>query len=283
MLTDQPMSAGLVRLLLLKAGIEPNPGPIYICPVCNVELRRNSRSVQCCRCSEWIHFRSQNNCSNLKSTTKKDYDKKTYVCPTCLNDPLTLHPTTSSPTQPSPTPATQYSSPPTSQPKLTLDNDNIDYNLKILQWNCNGIRSKNAELIPFIDENQIKVVVIQETKLSENSTPPVIPNFTLVRKDRRENGGGLAIFVHKSILFAQASDLPEDGHTESNGIQIGDIKIRNIYIPPIASCAPGFDPNFQAILSEPDSLILGDFNAHNPLWYSNIQDSRGEKLAEEIA
>ena len=281
------MSAGLVKLLLLKAGIEPNPGPIYICPVCNVELRRNSRSVQCCRCSEWIHFRSQNNCSNLKSTTKKDYNNKTYICPKCLNDPLTLPTNASTPTQHSPSsqapsqPA--HPPPPSSHHQLTLDNDNLDYDLKILQWNCNGIKSKNNELISFIDEHQIKVVVIQETKLSVNSTPPVIPNFTLVRKDRRDNGGGVAIFVHRSILFAQAPDLPGDGHTESNGIKIGDIKIRNIYIPPVTSCAPGFEPNFQAILSEPDSLILGDFNAHNPLWYSNIQDARGEKLAEEIA
>ena len=212
------MSAGLVKLLLLKAGIEPNPGPIYICPVCNVELRRNSRSVQCCRCSEWIHFSSQNNCSNLKSTTKKDYNNKTYICPKCLNDPLTLPTNASTPTQHSPSsqapsqPA--HPPPPSSHHQLTLDNDNLDYDLKILQWNCNGIKSKNNELISFIDEHQIKVVVIQETKLSVNSTPPVIPNFTLVRKDRRDNGGGVAIFVHRSILFAQAPDLTGDGHTE---------------------------------------------------------------------
>ena len=206
---------------------------------------------------------------NLKSTTKKDYNNKTYICTKCLNDPLTLPTNASTPTQHSP--SSQAPSqpanppPPSSHHQLTLDNDNLDYDLKILQWNCNGIKSKNNELISFIDEHQIKVVVIQETKLSVNSTPPVIPNFTLVRKDRRDNGGGVAIFVHRSILFAQAPDLPEDGHTESNGIKIGDIKIRNIYIPPVTSCAPGFEPNFQAILSEPDSLILGDFNAHNPL------------------
>jgi hypothetical protein len=280
------MPAGLVKLLLLKAGIEPNPGPIYICPVCNVELRRNSRSVQCCKCLEWIHFRSQNNCSNLKSTTKKDYDKNTYVCPSCLNDPLTLPnniPTTT--TQPStihqPSTNPQPSTP--RQPRLNLNNDNIDYKLNILQWNCNGIKTKTSDLISFINEHQIKVVVLQETKLSSKSAPPDIPDFTMIRKDRKNNGGGVAIFVHKSILFAQAPDLLNDGHTESNGISIGNIKIRNVYIPPVNSCAPGFEPDIKAILSEPDSLILGDFNAHNPLWYSSIQDARGDKLAEEIS
>jgi hypothetical protein len=31
-----------------------------------------------------------------------------------------------------------------------------------------------------------------------------------------------------------------------------------------------------------NSLVLGDLNAHNPLWQSRIQDARGEELANEI-
>ena len=262
------MSAGLVRILLLRAGIEQNPGPDYICPVCNVKLKKNSSSVKCSSCNEWVHFRKLNNCSSLTSIKKYDYN--TYVCTTCKNDPL-------------PNPPSPPSSPPHTPPPQRTPLNNTDYNLKILQWNCNGIKSKIQELISFTDEHQIKIIVLQETKLTNKSTPPIIPNFTMVRKDRdTDSGGGLAIFIHKSILFAHAPDLPEDGHTESAGIQVGNIKIRNIYIPPVSSCAQGFEPDIQAILSEPDSLVLGDFNAHNALWYSNIQDSRGEKFADEI-
>ncbi len=68
----------------------------------------------------------------------------------------------------------------------------------------------------------------------------------------------------------------------SKGVKVENITIRNVYIPPVTSCTQGFIPNIQALLSEPDSLVLGDFNAHNPLWHSSIQDARGDKIAEEI-
>ena len=88
---DQTMPAGLIQMLLIRAGIESNPGP-YICPVCNVKLHSNTTSVQCNFCSQWVHHRKQNNCSELRTT--KDYNQS-YKCRACLNDPL------SSPTQPS--------------------------------------------------------------------------------------------------------------------------------------------------------------------------------------
>ena len=78
------MPAGLVKILLLMAGIEPNPGPVYICPVCLVKLKTNSTSVQCNYCLKWVHHRRQNNCSELTST--KEYDKS-YKCPSCRSNP----------------------------------------------------------------------------------------------------------------------------------------------------------------------------------------------------
>ena len=67
--TDQHTPAGLVRILLFRAGIELNPGPTvkYVCPICKSTLRSNSKSVQCSACSEWIHVRKLNNCSGLTS------------------------------------------------------------------------------------------------------------------------------------------------------------------------------------------------------------------------
>ena len=91
LITDQPVPACLVRILLLRAGIESNPGPItYYCSVCSLILHP---SVQCRKCSEWVHFRKVNNCSRL--IKKKEWP--TYICPTCLDDPF--------PTQPAPPPS----------------------------------------------------------------------------------------------------------------------------------------------------------------------------------
>ncbi len=171
------MPACLVRILLLRAGIESNPGPItYYCSVCSLILHRNSPSVQCTKCSEWVHFRKVNNCSRL--IKKKEWP--TYICPTCLHDPF--------PIQPAPPHHPRRSLPPpplqnTQHPTPNFDN----YNMMIMQWNCNGIGNKLHDLTQFVHENNIKIIALQETKLNANSKPPTIPNFTLIRQDKERD------------------------------------------------------------------------------------------------
>ena len=101
--SDQRTPAGLVRILLFRAGIELNPGPVvkYVCPVCKSALRNNSKSVQCSICSEWIHVRILNNCSGLKSL--KQYTPS-FKCSSCTQPRHT--PSTPAPTQPAPPPPT---------------------------------------------------------------------------------------------------------------------------------------------------------------------------------
>ena len=196
------------------------------------------------------------------------------TCRSCKNDPLC-----------SPTPQPSPSSPPPPNYQTPKTN-NIDqkYDIKILQWNCNGIKNKLTELHNFIIEHNIKIVVLQETKLTAKSTQPNMDGFTLIRKDRgRDKGGGLAIFIHKSIVFNTPDNLPDDNFIESLAIDIGNIKIINFYIPPTSSCDQGFMPSLQQYLPATDSLVLGDINAHDELWFSRIQDQRGSSLADEIA
>ena len=108
--TDQYMPAGLIRMLLLMAGVERNPGPDedspvrqdYFCTVCTVKMKSNTRSVKCSRCKEWVHKRDKNNCSKLKRW--KDYDEFQYVCPTCLILSPSLTPCSTWSTSPPPPP-----------------------------------------------------------------------------------------------------------------------------------------------------------------------------------
>ena len=49
----------LILLLFLMSGnIYPNPGPIFPCSVCTVNVTWRGKSVQCCTCSKWVHLRS---------------------------------------------------------------------------------------------------------------------------------------------------------------------------------------------------------------------------------
>ncbi len=276
------MPAGLVKLLLLMAGIEPNPGPTWICPVCKKRVFNNAISVECNSCHQWVHCRKLNNCSNLKS--HHEYDTS-YICSSCLQH---TPPPPSPPPTPPPTPT-----PPVNNHQLPINihqlpnlqnyQNSKSYELQILQWNCNGLKSKFTELITYLHKHQLKIAVLQESKLNCNSTNMDIPNFATIRKDRiQDNGGGLIIYVHKSLQFKLLPDLAPDDHTEYLGILVGDTNIINIYIPPVSSCKTGFKPNINAILPVGDSLVLGDFNAHDPLWHSSIQDQRGSDIADTI-
>ena len=132
--------------------------------------------------------------------------------------------------------------------------------------------------------NKIKIAAIQETKLNDSSSLPDLGEFILIRKDRQTDaGGGLAFIVHNSIQYQKLPDTPPDLHIETAGIKIADITIINVYVPPVTSCTPGYNPDFSRILSHSDAIIMGDFNAHDSLWHSTIKDSRGEKLSEDIS
>ena len=59
-------SLALLRLLnlllpLMSGNVHSNPGPIFPCSVCAGNVTWQSKSVQCCTCSKWVHLR----CSQL--------------------------------------------------------------------------------------------------------------------------------------------------------------------------------------------------------------------------
>ena len=136
------------------------------------------------------------------------------------------------------------------------------------------------------------VACIQETKLKSNSQLLPFPNYSTVRRDRPgpSGGGGLITLVHHSIQYSPINTdplFPNDNITEHLAITaiINDtpLKIFNIYIPPTSSCPPDFSPSLDDLLSpRDDTLILGDFNAHSPAWFSQTSDTRAAARGEEI-
>ena len=123
-----------------------------------------------------------------------------------------------------------------------------------------------------MENNKVKVAVIQESKLTPKSKNPCIQNYTTVRKARPHGqGGGLLIFIHRSVTFSKQPSLAEslyDPHLEELAIvaEIGNTKliISNIYIPPASSCSNGYQSSIEHLLTTKDSLILGEVNAHHP-------------------
>ena len=125
-----------------------------------------------------------------------------------------------------------------SAPSVEQISDDSMFN--VLQFNANGIGNKLKELGVVLERNNVKVAVIQGSKLTLKSKDPCIWNYTTVCKDRPHgHGGGLLVFIHESIIFSKQPSSPEalsDPHLEEPSIKadIGKTKliISNIYIPP---------------------------------------------------
>ena len=198
-------------------------------------------------------------------------EKSDWTCDTCLAPPC------------------QQSPPPTRSPAPPTDQISDDSTFNVLQLNANGIGNKLTELGVVLEINKVKVVVIQESKLSPNSKNPCLQNCTTLCKVRSHGqGGGLLIFIHRSITFSKHPSSPEslsDPHLEELSIkaELGNTKliISNVYIPPASSCSDGYQSSIEHLLTTLDILILGDFNAHHPSWYSRSTDTRG-KMTDSI-
>ena len=136
--------------------------------------------------------------------------------------------------------------------------------MTILQFNANGIGNKVMELDVFLEQHNVKVAVIQESKLTGTSKTPSFRNYTTVRKDRHhDQGGGLLTLVHKEINYFRTTVSPEslaDPHLEELTIKakLDNTKLinSNIYIPPTSSClASGYLPSLDHLMTTADTLV----------------------------
>ena len=152
----------------------------------------------------------------------------------------------------------------------------------ILQWNCKGLRTRLEELKVLLRESNPGVICLQETKLGPEVFNPGL-NYNIFSSAPRAGDrthGGAAIDVHKSL---QHSPLPIVTDLQAVALTVvldKQITICSIYLPPRAAFT---NADIQSLLDQLPSpfLLLGDFNAHNPLWGGDILDSEG-KVIEDI-
>ena len=205
------MSGGVIRIQALLQSI---PVPFVLAPI----------EDQCNRCSGWVHAK----CSGLLNAAQ--YRRSSdWACSPCSTPPPTPSP------PPTPTPPT--------------DKKWDDSTFNVLQFNANRIGHKLTELGVVMENNKVKVAVIQKSKLTPKSKNPCIQYYTTVRKDRPHGqGGGLLIFIHRSVTFSKQPSSAEslfDPHLEELAIEpeIGNTKliISNINIPQPAHAAMGFN------------------------------------------
>ena len=304
--------------LLAAGDVERNPGPphnhhqqhltnqsvIYECSICNKEITDKHYSLLCHLQSDtnhWVH-------KKCTKTAVKDYHPA-WKCPLhtstttslAASIPINIIPShNSNPTRQS-KPQIPQSKPKSSPPSTNASPPNpgkkCNHNLKILQLNINGIRNKATELQQLLIEENIDVAVIQETRLQPSSKTPTIPNYSFTRQDRHTTtsaksktiGGGLIIYIKDNLPYTNTTSytLP-DIETQAITIPLTKTKnliITNLYIPqrnPTITNQQNEDANINILFSRltniPNSIIVGDINAHSQLWHSPTPDHRGEVI-----
>ena len=157
--------------------------------------------------------------------------------------------------------------------------------LSLLQWNAQSLRAHSNELKQFIATSTEKphLICVQETWL-QPQLEFRFPGYSVERRDRPDGrGGGVAILISESISYSVLDFGGVDAEALGVKITAGDKKLTivNIYNPPQQRIDPAA---YKKLLSEPYSIIVGDFNAYSSLWGGATTDINGlalEDLLEE--
>ena len=150
----------------------------------------------------------------------------------------------------------------------------------ILQWNIRGIKPNYTELNLLIKERSPNVICIQETKLpSEDFVIKGYQEFHHIHKDGLIACGGTSIFVKNSVIH---SKIPLNTKLQAVAVRVTlhkTLTICSIYIPPDSNPSPKDFENLKNQLPTP-FILVGDFNAHNPMWGSSSTNQRGKTMED---
>lgn len=158
--------------------------------------------------------------------------------------------------------------------------------LKIVQFNCNGLSSKLSEVKLYVFTTNPDVVCLCETWIRRR--PPRFPGYQVFWNHRVDGpGGGLGILVRDDISCTILDLSPYVGSLEVQAVnlmsRLGLISIFNLYNPCKNISVEEFSTYIQRLSL--NYIIVGDFNAHSPLWdvrgRSNMTGRSLEQLIED--
>ena len=239
------------------------------CKHCAGYIRKGT-NLKCMQCLQFYH--KQSKCSGLTRDTVKVLMEANseWMCPECEKKE-----------------SRDFSSTPQQTASVSEKvHGRHRTSLKFLQWNADGLATKVPELQERLKKEDIDVVLIQETKLQPHLRTPKIQGYKIaLRSDRRGGikGGGLATYVRDSIIYVKGPT------SAKKGTEVSTIKIRlsksnwmlttNVYTPPPNSIGQEIEFHPEIIPTQEHSIVMGDFNAHSPLWDRNQPpDARGEDI-----
>lgn len=154
------------------------------------------------------------------------------------------------------------------------------HNLHILQWNCRSLTRRIPELTHLLDELNINIAILCETRL-DDKTHPTFLYHDLFISNRNRFGGGVAIMIRKDLRFTHINDDRIQNICHTNDIEMifgkiwiekdSHIFICSLYSPPRTGgnhlpTNPGAWDEILSYLSNFESIIIGgDINGKSTL------------------
>ena len=152
--------------------------------------------------------------------------------------------------------------------------------LNIVAWNCQSVSNKKPELIKYINDHKIDILLLSETWLSDNRIFE-IQGFLCYRLDRSH--GGVAILIKKGI---EHNSVKRIKFTTADAIFLKvccpsfTFTVGSIYCSPVTSRSV-CNSFFSKVLSiSGSSIIAGDFNCKHSRWNCSNNCHKGIDLTK---
>ena len=156
--------------------------------------------------------------------------------------------------------------------------------INIGQWNCRSAISNKVNLENFLFEEKIHLAMLSETWFKPERYI-AFSGYNIVRNDRLDGKGGVAILLKQNIKYTEIS-----GSNLDNIFYVGlKIRLKNnieltlisVYIKPNTKIKLSTWNKFLSLFKKP-FLIGGDFNAHHEAWGCSESDIYGKTLLESL-
>lgn len=157
--------------------------------------------------------------------------------------------------------------------------------VKVLQYNCQSLKTNKSYIDSFIIQNQIDIVALQEIYSHDDSIEDhKLLNFKLLKKTRPAGYGGVAIGFKNNIKFRKVKYPTQYDLIIAKTLNLTlNLTVCCLYLPPNVTAAV-FESEMSRLIvflnTQENVLLLGDFNARMVRWGDTVDSLKGRVLGD---